>query len=1786
MLKAPIKKILLFSSLFVLLVCVLFFRFILTSSMELGIKYFSEKVLDADFISENVSFNKGKWVFDNATFAGKKSIKEGGVQAKVEKLTIMIQPHLFDREVDIEIHISKPHLDIRRSPAEFYRKLVESLPARGLVAFKSKVVVEHGVVSIHDTERQPSIAQTLFFQLNGECSSNIKGSLIVSLDDPNLEKNCIALSLAQMEKRHFALDLNFDGVDCASLVGAATPFFPPLQTVAIEEGFLKGKMELTLPKTGAPFARGDMTIQNLALNAPAFEMQGQFKEVRIHLQENEDPRSKPTDEKVKPSVSRTVGHLELAEDANILFQKDGIHFCNIQHLIGALYFQTETGARLAFEGQCEHHGKLSPLHVEGQAVVNNKKDTSLDLKITLDSEEKENASIHFVTRQLETHFKYAEITFANIGPSEFDMITTLATPHFPEIRQINMNEGRIDASALAYMKGLLITDFKIEKMKAKNLQFDIIPWDWTARMDELSGDLMVNLDANKVFETLNGNLVIAGGQLCFDKNNYDLCQLNDVNTRLKIARGVVLESAVEGTFAGLKGTIHLDGLSPDGEMAKLKFHGNPRGLISLSPPHLRPQLEQRFNEDLLTVSASISKLTDGAKIVGLMEINAPLEKEAQKIHFGFELEKASQKLWGAELHQLVSSYWEGIVMEGTLAYLPIVLPISLLEGKWLHKEMGLPGIIFRNGWFQAQDISLDKYIAPLMFPEADVKMTGVGDLQGNFDRMTLKVGYNVKNLSFESSDFCITATHELPQQKNEFLGTQFFDLISGTSHGTFPMRSGTYLEKKTGSFFEDIAALITFSGNKFQLDDLETRCKGITFKGKLNFDLSPPGKGNFDVDIQAHTIQSSFSQLQDFFSPFPKLSFFQKFPLEGTLALRDEGMNVRMSFRSEKLDMQTKIAGTFNQGTLLFRNVDVVTKDLSFNFDYNQFAESFEIKDINGQVFVGKGDQVENYALAGDKFSFHHLSRKEAEFDLWIGDQKRDIIRIAGQTSSKEEPLSQNHMNVTFDRDVSHFGDVHPSVLELSLKDWTQVEQLNLAFEVSLETILRDLQIVAKSGLFCLPSITDKEFDDLKNASGRFAVNISYDAKVDALTYHAIGQEVKIDNYKFNKCSLHGGKKDCRWSIDQLILDDLAVAADVSMMPEGWKFDFLGLRYGESFLAGLEGEYRHGGQGIDAKVNLLECNLSKLHEWPFLQTFISEYHPKGFLRANGQLRLELPSASKKWRLDALVSGNVRSLELKGIPLQDASNVSFHFNSNSGLTIRQLQTAFKDPFTEEVLGLLSFEKVEHNHSQEELIFDRIHFNVPAENLKRTAQLLQHSFPHAIEDSVASIICNLKQNGNVEGSLALHKNPSSTLSQITLKEGSYHFLKKEHEVNNFTLNYDLKELKILTQYRFQNHLFWLQIKSRGPSYHAGNLLLSDGHPDLQQNSGASPLRVEWRNDPWLGLQVLKAEGSLAGMDIHLVNDHSISWSGESIYLIGDVAFHPQKTTALISTELCERMKMLRIGDQVTLKGQWRLDKFTKEQGESPLYFQGDLLGNNISIKGYQFQRLLAQVDCIPKSIEVRQFRIEDPAGILSIDRISLYKTPDGIWQLDIPRLNIVNFRPSLLQEVGSTGMVSPKPLLVKRLDIEGLKGSCRDVNTLRGSGKLFFVNPPKKHLQNTILAIPAEILTMIGLDLTVLNPISGTIMYDIYDGKIMLTKFKNVYSEGKLSKFNLSHSSPASYLDFDGNLHVHIRMKQHNLFFKLAELFTVSIGGNLIKPSYSLQRLHQNKSSDQKKVASSQ
>lgn len=1747
-------KKLLFSVFFILIaMSVIYWNALITFGFERYLSHISKAALDGKLKYESILFQDKTWILTKPHLKSRKSIEEGGIQFQAETLAVQILPDFWNRRAAIQLDLTAPHLDVLQASSDIHKLLLNALSPASLFEIEAHLKVKEGTLHVHDADS--SKKQTLYFQLDLHCTDDLQGCLVASLNDPQLQSNSLTLQLTQQEKKLFHLDGNFDKIECAPLCEVLKSLFAPLEAVEVTSGIVQGKVLLVLPKNGQPYAKGDLALQDFRFTAPSFDLKGTIQEAQIHLTENPDPRLQEN------KLPRTVGHFEITKGSVLEFQRDEEPLCRLEDLVGTLYFQTLEGARLNFSGRCLHQEKVSSLEIAGETRFADTGAGSLDLSLRLHAPQREDALVRFLTRELGSKFKFAEISLSNIGPAEFDLLQAALIPYFPEFPQARMTEGRIDATVLAYMKGLRIADFKIETLEAKNLQVDVDPWELNLKLGKLSGSLAVNLASPKVLESLNADLVLVEGEASFSGVNENLCHLSNMQTEFVVRRGQFLPSSIQGCLAGLKGTIDIDGNASNGEVIKLNFHGGMQGLSSMLPEKLAQALQGEFGEDALTLHAGVRNSLKGLKVEGFINVRER-ESQNQRIDFGFELEKTAQKMWGKwPVHHLSNAYWNELGQEVLALSTPAVgMPLTYLEGEWLKKELGIAGLVLRNGWFRSDNVLLLKYVSPLLFSDRKVTLSGFGDFHGWFDQGNMTLEYDLRGSTLEADNWAIVAP-SLAAAKEGLPARHFFDLYQGISFGTLPLVNATYIDKRLGLKYTSIDTLVSSVGKVLRFDQLNTRCCDLEFVGEIQLDLTNPTPGYFASDVNIHAIQGSFSNLQRFYSHFEKLKFFQKFPFEGQLGLGERGAWLHMDFVPGDVHVASRVQGRFYGGHLLHDSSDMAIDHLAFNFDYDQSAKTFFMQDLRGTLRMGDSHSSEEYEIAAEKLSFGNCQTGEADFDIWLGDHQRDIVRIAGSTRIVEGNVLELHL----DHQLTHFGDVHPENFKLTFKDWGQIEMFHVDFGLSLSTMLHDLQMLSRTGLLFLPKNLIAEVNSLRNAEGQFKVSLDYNFKTSQLTYLATADDVVADHHRYRKCLLSGKKTGSTLAIDQLLLDNISIGADLVRLSNSWKVNFLGLRLGEFLLLGLEGDYRDGDKTFDAKVNLLEANFDHAREWPALMAFVDANHPKGTLRATGQVHLaSLPESKRGWHLDIVLSGALRGWELNGLRFQDTSNASFHYVTDRGLTVRNLGMGLKG--SEGISqALFNIEKINFDSSKEELAVEGLNFNIPVSQINEVMQNLQKAYPAAFSNQVVSIARDLKKKDNLEGAVHFTRSLAGTNVLVKLKDGEYHFNDTLHQVHNFALSYDLKEIKVLTQYRFNDHLFWLLMKTAQPAFESGSLLFADYHPEQQQSStGQNGLLMQWTLHPQAGFTVHSAHGNFAGLFVDLRQDPNVFPQDDAHYLVGAVHFIPAKASCLISQNLVAACKNLKIGSGYTAKGSWRFAK--KELAEEgPFHFHGIVEGTNCILKGYQFQNLIAEVDFVPQRLEISHLHMTDPCGGLQIEKAYLYQ--EGDWKLAIPKIEISNLKPSLLQEEGAESPLGAKPLVIRQLEITNLQGHLASPESYTGKGTLQFQNSPKKNLQNTIFAIPAEILTLIGLNLTVLNPVSGTVLFDIHNGKFNITKLKDVYSEGRHSKFNLSHRS-SSHVDFAGNLNVTIRMKQYNLFFKLAELFTVNIQGTLIDPKYSI------------------
>ncbi len=103
--------------------------------------------------------------------------------------------------------------------------------------------------------------------------------------------------------------------------------------------------------------------------------------------------------------------------------------------------------------------------------------------------------------------------------------------------------------------------------------------------------------------------------------------------------------------------------------------------------------------------------------------------------------------------------------------------------------------------------------------------------------------------------------------------------------------------------------------------------------------------------------------------------------------------------------------------------------------------------------------------------------------------------------------------------------------------------------------------------------------------------------------------------------------------IDQLLMDQVSIAADIWRKSGSWLINFLGIRLGKSVLIGLQGEYFDDSRLANGKINLLEIDIEALEEWPKGRDFLLRYPLKGHLKAAGQFHMSSVEMDymEKWK---------------------------------------------------------------------------------------------------------------------------------------------------------------------------------------------------------------------------------------------------------------------------------------------------------------------------------------------------------------------------------------------------------------------------------------------------------------------------------------------------------------------------------------------------------------------------
>lgn len=569
---------------------------------------------------------------------------------------------------------------------------------------------------------------------------------------------------------------------------------------------------------------------------------------------------------------------------------------------------------------------------------------------------------------------------------------------------------------------------------------------------------------------------------------------------------------------------------------------------------------------------------------------------------------------------------------------------------------------------------------------------------------------------------------------------------------------------------------------------------------------------------------------------------------------------------------------------------------------------------------------------------------------------------------------------------------------------------------------------------------------------------------------------------------------------------------------------------------------------------------------------LAPWKPKGEIFGSGRVEWE----KGKGGLRAQLAASFQDLEVGGVHFGSGEDLKCSYSSEKGLSIEGLEVEIPREEKGEKYKLGCFH---YNFNDQKIFLEEFDFSLPPSKLPWVAEMTSSFFSEKGSklvdwikvfkptESCEGKPCEGKpcESESLEGQLSLEIYPDNIWVYLSLKDGNYYLFDRKFYLKNFSMIYDPLELNIWTQCRYDESYYWFHFLTDNLTMSHGTLALSEYELSSHaQEKDGNAITATWERQSGGEWSIHQIQGNFCGLKTVLEAPEELNFSNP-IKLKGEISFNPRKLIPLLSDEWRDNLRPLSLAGSCVLGGEFTMDK----NDFSDITFDGTVLAHNFEVGRVKLSDLSSELICRENDFVLSSIEVKDRAGRLNIDRLSIQRF-DEEWQVYMNQLNLEEVRLSRLRspwtQWGPRDKHFFRSLFIRSFKLDNVAGSLSKPESLIGSGKLKFNNLPKRTLFSNLLFLPSEITARIGLDLTSLIPARGTVLYEIKGGKIFLNEFKDMYSDGKHSRFYLAGEKPA-YIDFKGNLSMKMKMKQYNLLLKLAEFFTISVEGTLLHPTYT-------------------
>lgn len=1745
------KKNLFFLSLFIFVFSFIFFHHsLLCFGAKALLRSHLPKGIKVDLSCENTKWTVGGIVFYNVEIAGNTKEKQGDFIGKLDELQIGWA--LKKDGLHFNVHLQRPKIELFGKTS--FQPQGESLyPLLHRLLFKTPLTIEEGEFSLKESPLVKS-----FFALEKEEGGLEERKFSFALQRGHEKFSPIVGKFAKnKEKGSLIFHWIFSEVEVAPLfqmICSIAPFGNP--DWQIEKGRISGDLSFTLfPKDQIKDLLYHLNLFDFSL----FHHKYQALLTLHHLKWEESLRSNYEKKGLGYHPFFTliwpyfIGEGEFSGAQIKFLKEDQKEILATVDLWGETRFSTITEPMLLLKGMFHLGDHHYPLALIGEGVIKGDRSfkVAFDLNLSDEGGKQTNAYVAWTSQEGKKTLLRGDLTNFNLDQARF--LKSLLIIPFPQLQCLEIEGGNFDASLLAWVDGKKLSHCEVSRFIGRDTTFSFpskgISCD--ATQIEARGEFDFTLK-----DFFDGNCweVKISSKLCSLSPEVKIEQLE---AELSMHDEYIKPSWIKGKIARVEGKAFLEGFYHnlninvefpiDLKTIQSTFFPGFGGKKKLSDHFIEDSAERTFtfSKDCNTSSATSSSLGRGiATAASFPSVGAEVPSSSQNVK-SLPAQSLTMKWMGT-----LRLFEEKSCLEGSLHLVKeegekdAILFGVLLDPKELLHLHSFPSlsslqVSLSEGWFSAKRLSHHTFNLLLASWEEGCKGEGKIDLEGTFDREKIAFSLNPSDLIFHSPSLTLT----FPKGGNAKELTSFFvyDFQKEIWKGNLPIRDAIFEDHSFGLHFQPFSSDLDIEGNLFTFRAIETISQGVSFQGNASLDYREGEKGILDIFLSK--IEGSCFSAQKFlqnFSLFSKLDL----PLQGVVKSRSEGMHLRAELGKEDKLLDWEVSLAVSEGKVKPLS-HLTIKNITCEIDYSQKKQWLQFSNLQGELTLGvKGKEV-SYEINTPYF-FLDVEKKRWSYDLKVEAHTHDILRLLGEAEGRETGLrfllnqKESHL---FGTKIDHF--------DFSLDPEWSLASLGIQASISCLDLYQDLNLLNMIGVFPFPSSWLEEVQGPK-FEGELAFSVSYHKKEERLSFEGRSKELLFGRFRVNDLLVRGDKEKEHFHLHEFRADKFLLRSYMSKEEEKWNIPSFTLELENSKLSAKRGFFEN---------QKLSFVLDKVHV-DFLQ--LSQYFPSlhekalsylsGILTANGKVQIDFSEGWKNWTLLSHLNMQCQDFGKSKLQVVVEKPIFATFQPQTGFSLGEVTVHFSHKSSPQLWAKSEFKKLSYSLEEEKWEGKEVQFIIPPEMIHFLTQTGFFPFLKYEEGKISCLGTSFDWENQIEGEFDFQIGKELEM-RGGLKEGYYWIKDKSWPLRGAEFLYKDKKLHFAFSTSYEENPLYIEANlSFSPPY-SSQLLFREKKEEMRAPSLV--ISSNWNEREGLYLQ--SVEGSFYGLDLSFHHNAKGS-SLEHTLLSGQGKIDLPTISKFLPKKLQEAVQSLGMGKGYELSGDLILSKKILEESK----FSGYLRGKHFELMGSEMATLLSNISIDSKAVELSDFKISDEAGIFIAPRLSFQKKGKEKWHLAIPQLSIQDFRPSLLKKTGKfRGRI--KPLTIRELEFNRISGELGDVKSFTGEGELTFINTFKRDYN--LLDIPLEIVGRLGLDLGLLVPIRGKVAYKIEEGRVYLTDLSDSYSEGKRSKFYLSPHRH-SFIDFDGNINVNVKMKQYVLL-KITEPFTLSIIGTLDQPKYSLK-----------------